>query len=340
MKILGVCAGGGALLLPFRKKDMIIANIEPRAVFHYPEEPNWVQNFGNVPFLREGGNPDWKPDIIVGSPDCGSSSIMRLSKKKVLGNPKDNESINLLLSSIDLYKPKVFLIENLPRLVSILNKDFWEERYPDYNLITHTTSVMSFGNSQKSRDRSIIIGVRKDQPDKLQRAFDKVFRVRVPEHVDALLADYKDPENYNIPKRKVLAMYDYRLLPEKINLTVRQIHRLWNGDFQDEYKWPIKTAKMHTLPGVYRLKEDHYPLTVRPADRQFRPDGYPLGIKDYKNIMGFPEDFKLFIDKNNYIATLNKARYFLCKGSVCEVGIWFKRCLVKSGVFQSGYSPD
>lgn len=325
MNILGVCAGGGALLLPFRDQ-VIIANVEPRVVFHYPGEPTWKLNFGDVPFLREGLNPSWKPEVIVGSPDCGASSIMRLSKIKQLGDPKNNESINLVLSSIHLYKPKVFMIENLPKLVSILGK-VWEEDFSDYVITTHTVSVMDFGNSQKSRNRSIIVGVRKDQPEGLQRAFRRIFRVAQPKRVYELLADYKDPENYNIPKKKTVAMYDYRLLPEKTNLTIRQICRLWRGDFQNEYKWPIKTPKMKTLPGVYRLKEDHYPLTVRPADRQFRPDGWPLGIKDFKRIMGFPEDFQVFIDPNNYLATLNKARYTLCKGSVCEVGIWFKDCL-------------
>lgn len=326
MKILGVCAGGGALLLPFRDQ-VIIANIEPRVVFHYPGEPTWRLNFGDVPFLREGLDPNWKPDVIVGSPDCGASSIMRLSKTKELGDPKKNESINLVLSSIDLYKPKVFLIENLPRLVSVLNAEFWEKNFPDYVLTMHTVSVMDFGNSQKSRQRSVIIGVRKDQKEGLQRAFRRVFRVNQPKKVDDLLSPYRDKKNYNIPRDKKVAMYDYRKLPEKENLTIRQIHRLWVGDFQDEYKWPIKTAKMKTLPGVYRLKEDHYPLTVRPADRQFRPDGWPLGIEDFKAIMGFPKDFDVFIDTNNYLATLNKARYTLAKGSVCEVGIWFKDCL-------------
>ena len=326
MKILGVCAGGGALLLPFRDQ-VIIANVEPRVVFHYPGNPTWKFNFGDVPFLRDGLDPSWEPDVIVGSPDCGASSIMRLSKTKELGNPKDNKSINLVLSSINLYKPKVFLIENLPRLVSILNKDFWDKNFPDYVLTIHTVSVMDFGNSQKSRCRSIIVGVRKDQSEGLRRAFRRVFKVAQVKKVYELLHPYNEAENYNIPKKKKVAMYDYRELPKKDNLTIRQICKLWRGDFQNEYKWPIKTAKMKSLPGVYRLKGDQYPLTVRPADRQFRPDGWPLGIEDIKAIMGFPADFKLFIDHNNYLATLNKARYTLAKGSVCEVGLWFKDCL-------------
>lgn len=133
-------------------------------------------------------------------------------------------------------------------------------------------------------------------------------------------------------------MYDYRKLPKKENLTVAEIYDLWNNDFKDEYKWPIKTRKMKSLPGVYRLKEDTYPMTVRPADRQFRPDGLPLGIQDMRVIMGIPKSFKLYFpekfkdlvptsEDKNFLYYLNKARYTLTKGSVGEIGYWFKECL-------------
>ena len=80
--------------------------------------------------------------------------------------------------------------------------------------------------------------------------------------------------------------------------------------------------------GVYRLEYDKPPLTLRPADRQFRPDGYPLGIKDFKNIMGFPDEYKIYMDKDNYLYWLNKARYTIAKGSVYQVGKWFKKCIL------------
>lgn len=118
MNVLGVCAGQGALLFPFRKH--LIGNIEVRGVFHTPGEEQWKANFGDIPFykgfcLQEF---DEKVDIIISSPDCGASSVMRLSKVKELGNPKDNRSLNLVTAAILEYKPKIFLIENLPRMPS------------------------------------------------------------------------------------------------------------------------------------------------------------------------------------------------------------------------------
>lgn len=332
LRVLGVCAGQGALLFPFKKN--LLGNIEIRGVFHTPGEEQWKLNFGDIPFykgfcLQEF---DEKVDIIISSPDCGAASVMRLSKVKELGNPKDNRSLNLVIASILEYKPKIFLIENLPRLLTLLPNDFFEETFKDYKLIFHERSVLDYGNSQESRKRLLIIGVHKKTGKKYLNAFDEVFQVKTPTITRNLLNDYQNPLNYNIPIEKTLAMYDYRKLPAKKNLTVRKIQLLWNSDFKNEKKWPIKTAKMSTLPGVYRLELDKAPLTLRPADRQFRPDGYPLGILDFKAIMGFPKAYKIFMDEGNYLYWLNKARYTIAKGSVYEVGIWFRRCIKKAQI--------
>lgn len=330
--VLGISAGQGALLFPFRKR--LLGNIEPRGVFHTPGEEQWKANFKDVPFykgycLQEF---DEKVDIIISSPDCGASSIMRLSKVKELGKPKDNRSLNLVIEGINYYKPKIFLIENLPRLLSLLPNEYLQEAFKDYKLIFHERSVSDYGNSQVSRKRLVIIGVHKKTGKKYLNAFNEVFQVKTPTITRELLFESPYGSNYNIPIEKTLAMYDYRKLPEKKNLTVKKIRLLWNSDFKNEKKWPIKTAKMSTLPGVYRLELDKAPLTLRPADRQFRPDGYPLGINDFKAIMGFPKQFKIYIDQENYLYWLNKARYTIAKGSVYEVGIWFRRCIKKAQI--------
>lgn len=329
-KVMGVCAGQGSLLFPFRKH--LIANIEPRRVFHTPKEEQWRLNFGNIPFFRDFDPNLPHPDIILSSPDCGASSIMRLSKVKELGNPEKNRSINLVLEAIRWYKPNYFLIENLPRLLSLIPREHFEKIFSDYTLIFHCHSVMEFGNSQASRKRLVIIGI-KNSFQKNKKYFENIFRVKEPKLARNLLEaalSKCNNGNYMPPLNKTLAMYDYRLLPLKKNLTVKEIQRLWTTDFRNEKKWPIKTKKMSTLPGVYRLEPDKYPLTVRPADRQFRPDGYPLGIQDIKNIMGFPKRFKVFMDPKDYGYWLNKARYTLAKGSVYEIGLWFRKCLSKA----------
>lgn len=334
--LLGICAGQGALLFPFlrSKKFNLLGNIEPRSVFHTKSESQWKANFKGIPFLKGYELPeDWHPDIILSSPDCGSCSVMRLSKSKTLGDPKSNKSIQLVFQAIQYYEPALFLIENLPRLLSLISKEMLTDFFKNYKLIFHERSVSDYGNSQVSRKRLVIIGVHKKTGKKYLNAFNEVFQVKTPTITRELLFESPYGSNYNIPIEKTLAMYDYRKLPAKKNLTVRKIQLLWNSDFKNEKKWPIKTAKMSTLPGVYRLELDKAPLTLRPADRQFRPDGYPLGILDFKAIMGFPKAYKIFMDEGNYLYWLNKARYTIAKGSVYEVGIWFKRCLKNVNIY-------
>ena len=329
LKVLGVCGGQGALLFPFR--DKLIGNIEPRGVFHTSREEQWKANFKGIPFLKGYELPeDWHPDIILSSPDCGSCSVMRLSKSKALGDPKSNKSIQLVFQAIQYYEPALFLIENLPRLLSFISKEMLTDFFKNYKLIFHERSVSDFGNSQVSRKRLVIIGVHLDKGKEYLDSFNEVFQVKTPKLTRDLLSVSPYGSNYNIPIEKTLAMYDYRKLPEKKNLTVEKIQVLWNSAFKQEKKWPIKTAKMSTLPGVYRLEYDKPPLTLRPADRQFRPDGYPLGINDFKAIMGFPKQFKIYIDQENYLYWLNKARYTIAKGAVGEIGYWFKECLKKA----------
>ena len=43
LRVLGVCAGQGALLFPFKKN--LLGNIEIRGVFHTPGEEQWKLNF-------------------------------------------------------------------------------------------------------------------------------------------------------------------------------------------------------------------------------------------------------------------------------------------------------
>lgn len=325
LKILGICAGQGALLFPWRKQ--LLGNIEPRSVFHTQKEEQWRLNFGGIPFLRNELPEKWHPDIILSSPDCGASSTMRLSKAKELGNPEKNKSIQLVIEGIMQYQPKVFMIENVPRLMNLMPEKVWQEALPNYNISFKVNSVSDFGNSQVSRKRLIIIGI-KNTAKSYIGCFDIIFSVNTPK-LSRFILEAANMQPL-IPFDKVLAMYDYRKLPKKKNLTVKEIQHLWTHDFKDEKKWPIKTAKMQTLPGVYKLDPDKPPLTLRPADRQFRPDGLPLGIQDFKNIQGFPKRFQIYLPEENYLYWLNKARYTIAKGAVYEVGIWFKKCIRKS----------
>ena len=111
-----------------------------------------------------------------------------------------------------------------------------------------------------------------------------------------------------------------------------QVRKLWKTEFKNDHKWPMRTHKMKTLPGVYRNRKRGYPLTVRPSSRQFNPHGRIMGLDEYRVIMGFPESFKVYFDKNNPTYWLNKGRNTLTKGAVYENSLWLKACLRKAKI--------
>lgn len=329
MKVLGMCGAQGALLFEFKKH--LIANVEPRAVFHTPKEEQWKLNFGDIPFVRDQEQVKCKDiDVMIGSPSCGHSSVFSYSRKKTLGKPREDVTLNMYLSSVKKFRPRIFLMENLPKLLEMIPLSEWENNLPEYDLIVHCHAVTVFGNTQQSRKRLILIGIRKDSGIK-KADFQRTFQVSKILNVTQLKKRVRKDINYREADDKKLAMYHYAD-KTKTTLTVAQVRKLWRTEFKKEYKWPMKTQKMKTLPGVYRNRRNAQPLTVRPSSRQFNPHGRIMGLEEYRVIMGFPENFKVHFDKANPTYWLNKGRNTLTKGSVYEVGIWFRRCLIKASV--------
>lgn len=329
LNVLGVCAAQGALLFPF--KSHVIANVEPRSVFHSRNEEQWKLNFGDISMVKDLSSvPDKRVDIIVGSPSCGHSSIFSYSRKKTLGKPREDATLNMYISSIKKFHPAIFMLENLPKLLDFIQIDEWEHNLPDYKLIVHCHSVSVFGNSQKSRKRLILIGVKKDSgvnPD----IFSRTFRVSKPLNVTQLKKKVRKNLNFREDDTKKLAMYHYKD-KTKTTLTVAEVRKLWKTEFKNDYKWPMRTQKMKTLPGVYRNRKYSYPLTVRPSSRQFNPHGRIMGLEEYRVIMGFPENFRVYFDPKNPTYWLNKGRNTLTKGAVYESALWFKECLKRGTI--------
>ena len=333
LRVLGVCGAQGALLHPIKK--YLIGNVEPRSVFWTPKNEQWVSNFGDIPLLRSiedlGEKTSSHIDVILGSPSCGHSSVFSYSRKKTLGKPREDKCLSLFLSSVKQFSPKIFILENLPKLMDLIPLPEWEENLPNYRLIVHCHSVFAFGNSQKSRKRLLLVGIRKDVSPKIDKIFSKVYSVR--EEPQFKVKDIKKMIrkrlNYRDADNRKMSMYKY-WDESKTTLTVKEIRELWTGKFKDEYKWPMRTQKMKTLPGVYRNRENAYPLTVRPSSRQFNPEGNPVGLEEFRVIIGFPETFNVYFDKENPTYWLNKGRNTLTKGAVYEVGIWVMKNLRKA----------
>ena len=123
LKILGICGGNGVILYPFRKAE-ILGNIEPRTVFHTPNDIQWQLNFKcNQDKTAEAQYASDLVNVVVGAPDCGHSSVLAYSRGKALGDPNENASLQLYVDSVNKYQPMFFLMENLPRMLDNWGSD-------------------------------------------------------------------------------------------------------------------------------------------------------------------------------------------------------------------------
>jgi site-specific DNA-cytosine methylase len=332
-KILGVCAGAGVMLYPFTRafeengspSFKIVGNIEPRAVFHSKENSVFSANF-DAPYLRELPKKRYKKLFaIIGHPDCGSGSRLRYSRAKKLGNHKENESLLLYIRAVRKYKPKFFLFENLTGLYKSFPEADLHSLFSKYHIVTHISSVLEYGNSQKSRERLVLVGIRKDLPEKYIKKFSKRFQVHQPIE-DATVFELPEHEVYEIghvredSNMKVAMSYNGK------QLNYEQVREIWNNEYQGKSKWYVG-GKMVNLPGVNRNLPGKYPLTVRKQNRQFNSKGYVLSPREMANIQGVPSSFKLPIFPENKNYWINKARTAVTKTAPYEVAEWFLQCI-------------
>lgn len=332
MKVLGICGGNGVILWPFKK--WLIGNIEPRSVFKTPGEVQWNLNFKGIPVHRDYNLKRYMGktiDAIVGAPTCGHSSILALSRAKKYGDGKKDETIDLFIKAIELYKPKFFLFENLTNLFRSFPEDEFTKCFPGYKLKKWSVSVSVFGNSQINRKRLVVIGIREDLKETCSSAFklpkEHSFKLKTVKELEKLLV-YPNEDLFHIrePLSQVVTMEkDFK------KLTLREVREIWNSEeYEGRKSWDATTTgkgRMKTLPGVYRNRPDDYPRTVLKNHRQFNTRGYMMSPRELAVIQGIPNEFKLYYDPNKLTYCLNKARVTTTKTPPMELQAWFAKCI-------------
>lgn len=345
ISVLGICAGNGVCLLPFKRlgRFEILGNIEPRSVFYDKTDYQWSLNFPNIikgrtindvhERIRYSPGLQHPPDIIIGHPDCGHASILRLSRAKKNISAKDNESLNTYIQGVKTHQPKLFLMENLPGLLNTYSKEDFKDIFPEYNLIFHVSSVMAYGNSQKSRERLVIVGIRKNLKvnyKKLFRLPDYSDRAKTAEHFE--IGDDMDQLFGHI--REPLEKECNLILGDKKKITYSKARLVWLTKYKGLTKWPVG-GKMKNQPGVNRMVSGKYPFTVRKQNRQFGIYGNVLSPREMAMIQGLPKSFRmdilpLGIDDKNLIYWINKWRVTVTKTMPYEIALWFARKSIRA----------
>lgn len=326
--ILAVCGGNGSWLYPMRKH--LIGNIEIRSVFHTPDNIQWKDNFGEIPYWRNSGDLMTFPDVIVGAPDCGSSSMMALTRQKEFSDPLKNDSFFTFFEEIKYMGPGIFFMENLPKARESVESMAWiKERY---HLKFIIGPVTLWGNSQKGRVRMIVMGISKSFPVNhklIWKHITKDLKEHEPKTTKELLEGLSE-ENLG----KINGHITEPNFSEKITMyagfkcTLEEAKNFWKNN-PGQKRFLTQNRKYSSAPGVYRNLANEYPQVARKANRQFNPNGIQMSPRELARIQGIPDKFK--IHWNQYDGEIkfwvNKGRTTVAKCPPYEVGIWISNAL-------------
>lgn len=333
LNVLGVCAGAGVALYPFMgsKYFRVIGNVEPRSVFYTKDDEHWKANFEGVPMVRSLN--ELKPrrvDVLIGHPDCGDSSILRMSRAKKSGQPGENHSILLFRQALKKLRPKVFLMENLPGLLKAFPIEKWQELLPEYLISSLIAPVTLWGNSQESRKRLVMVGV-------LKSSGPKTLLFSLPDWPEPGKYPVYPAEHFELPETENVELGHVREPMEKLcnlyygdkrQVTYREAKEIWTNELPNSSRWPVG-GKMKNQPGVSKHIEGQPPYTVRKQNRQFSSSGLVLSPREMANIQGLPVSYKLIIKKSNSIYWINKMRVAVTKTMPMEIASWLKREITK-----------
>jgi len=320
MNILGVCGGNGVILHPF--KENLVGNIEIRSAFKTPKDIQWQLNFPDKLLFTEDVIKHHKNiDVIVGAPNCGHSSMLALSRGKKFTSAKDDDSFNLFIRSVQELKPKVWMMENLPKLEASYSFDDFTASFPEYTITMIVASVFEFGNSQRTRKRLLVIGCL--NPSHINRF--RPFPVNIPKLSGDLVWDLKEEDESICNVREGLderfALYGGK------QVTVQEAKEIWEALPENSKRLLTPGENFSTAPGVYRNPRGSYPSTARKQNRQFNHWNLMMTPRELARIQGIPDKFKLWYDETKRKQCITKGRITATKTPPYEIGKWFKICL-------------
>jgi site-specific DNA-cytosine methylase len=330
IKVLGVCAGNGAILWPFRK--YLLGNIEPRSAFKTPKDEQWKANY-DQPLFRDLNADELvgvRPTLIIGHPDCGHSSVLAYSRGKKFSDPKVNKSLNMFIEAVTLFRPYMFVMENLPALLKTY-PDI-KDKFPGYHFITYNGSVSKWGNSQISRKRLVLIGIYKkwSRFQVASSAFKlpnkKKLKLRTfKELVESLGSLNNDLCHSRLSYETKIAMFG------GCKMTIGDIKKGWQSN-PEAKRWKTGETKMINAPGVYRNLPEDYPLTVRKGNREFNAEGDIMSPRERARIQGIPDEFKLVFYGGNPGYWINKGNITVTKCFPMEISTWVRKTLLQINI--------
>jgi len=174
LKAVGLTCGIGSMLVGARDLGFeVIGNFEWRDYYRYTTdmgENTFVENFPGA-FIARGKDdvPSWMMpggiDFAAGHPECGRYSSLSHTVKDGYQHEAggDASDIPLFLKLVAHFRPRFFLMDDLPASFGPLPMSEYKRLLPDYDLFPEWVSNWGYGNIQKYRNRMFMVGSLKSE---------------------------------------------------------------------------------------------------------------------------------------------------------------------------------
>lgn len=306
---MGFTGGVGSMLVGAKACGFTVAgNIEWRDYYRYLTKDQINTFTLNYPgaFMSRGFDDAPKDlipstiDFAVGHPECGMYSLLAKSLKDKSKNFAARESdvgdLPLFLEYVRDYKPRFFLMDDLPKSFVALPMSAYHEMLPDYDLFPEWISNWGYGNIQKFRNRMFIVGALKAErftfvPGEVEHPL--VLKDLIGDLVHSagdgsvLNHGQVDP---SIRSGRFTNMRHYGDRP-----TYAEIQEIALSD----NPWVMKNKQYFSAEGVQKVRpgttdpkwEGSCPVLSGGYNPLHPIRGTPLSIRERARIQGFPDDF-------------------------------------------------
>jgi len=187
-----------------------------------------------------------KVDLVIGGPPCQAYSVAGRARKNMEDDPR-NHLYKHYVKFLNRYKPKMFVFENVPGILSASNGEYLEKIFKavkkeGYELEKQVLNAKNFSVLQ-DRKRVIIIGWRKDLKLQYPKFNEKEVQFEVLKHLFSDLPKLKSGQGeWNVSKyaKKTNVYLDSTGIRNGIDFTTQHIARFNNENDLEIYRIAVE----------------------------------------------------------------------------------------------------
>lgn len=308
LNVLGLTCGIGSMLIGAREHGFnVVGNIEWRKYYHLKDSEGnntFKQNFKKSFFVHSTDELSQDElelctgiDLAMGHPECGNFSQLNQTNRSRVHDPAD---IPLFVDMVAMFKPRFFVMDDLPKSFIAFGMEKYHEKLSDYDLFPEWISNYHYGNIQKNRRRMFMIGALKKERWAFQPG-EFHHETTVEDTIGDLYRKENSVPNHDRHVLKDEAAKGQHLKHRDQRATWKEVadyFKKFNGGHVITYHASDGTIK--TRPGTYKGHWDGHAHVMDGGSPAIHAKTcLPYSIRERARIQGFPDSFVFYGTKRD-----------------------------------------